>query len=305
MAFRYHGITVFPSDRLYSSVGACGTNDPSEVAKIQQLIAAAQYGFSTGRNLSITGRCDFATIEAIRWYQILLNMSPSGLISPVDVAFIEALHRMGPYWRPANTQGTLTVEQGQFTFDNEGCDYLPAVPPFRQHKYPYFSRILHWPQTPHSGVTIGRGFDMGNRSRGEIYSTLKYAAFEDYKAELCSRAANLKGRSCISFIETYGPMVGEISHQQQVNLFNISFKTYVSSAERIYSRVSPRGLPWAFVEQRVKDVFYDTLYQGNTGAGKMAEVISQGKKVELVKWLNALRPNKDVRRDAARIAWLQ
>ncbi len=100
-------------------------------------------------------------------------------------------------------------------------------------------------------------------------------------------------------------MVGEITHQQQVNLFNISFKTYVSSAERIYSRVSPRGLPWAFVEQKVKDVFYDTLYQGNTGAGKMAEIISQGKKAELVKWLNALRPNKDARRDAARIAWLQ
>jgi hypothetical protein len=305
MGIRYQGPSIFHADRLNSSVGACGLNDPAEVEKIQKLIKSIDYSLFTGRNVNITGRCDYATIEAIRWLQQLLRMSPTGLVSPVDIAFMQALRHMGQTWRPANTSGTLIVEQGQFTFDNEGCDYLTAVPPFRQHKQPYFSRILHWPETIHSGVTIGRGYDMGNRDRTEIYATLRHATFDDYRAELCSRAAGMKGPSCDSFVTAYGPLVGEITHQQQVNLFNISFRTYITTAERIYARIYPAGLSWSDVDQKVKDVFYDTLYQGNTGASDMAKIISSGKKSELVNWLRAVRPNKDTRRDNARIVWLR
>lgn len=61
------------------------------------------------------------------------------------------------------------MNEGQITFDDEGTDYITATEPLRQRRYPNFSRILQWPPTSTSGVTPGRGYDMGNRSTGEIY----------------------------------------------------------------------------------------------------------------------------------------
>lgn len=70
--------------RLTGSVGFCGTNNPDEVKTLQKLIADAGYSQTTGRYITVNGRCDLQTQEAIYWYQRLLNMKPSGLIHPVD-----------------------------------------------------------------------------------------------------------------------------------------------------------------------------------------------------------------------------
>ncbi|WP_254711364.1 hypothetical protein [Pantoea cypripedii] len=67
---------------LSSSVDVFGTNNPDAVKTIQRLIDNAGYHVATGRTLQVNRRCDTATVEAIRWYQLLLNMSPSGLIQP-------------------------------------------------------------------------------------------------------------------------------------------------------------------------------------------------------------------------------
>ncbi|PNS09862.1 hypothetical protein COO59_20620, partial [Mixta theicola] len=108
------------------------------------------------------------TLEAIRWYQRLLNLSPSGLVTPLSVYFMAALKAMSPYNRPHQRGGMLRVSQGQFTFDNEGLEHSTAAVPFRAVPTPWFSRVLHWPGG-FSGVTLGRGFDMKLRSAGEIY----------------------------------------------------------------------------------------------------------------------------------------
>ena len=90
MATRYHPPLTLHPDRLFSSVGTCGTNDPDEVKKLQRMVVDAGYQQATGRVLTINGQCDQATIEAIRCYQLLLNMHPSGLVKPTDSYFIEA-----------------------------------------------------------------------------------------------------------------------------------------------------------------------------------------------------------------------
>ena len=102
-----HGPRVF---RLTSSVGSCGTNDPKEVKTLQQQLVDAGYSLATGRPLHPDGRCNPDTIEAIRWYQRLLNMTPSGLISPTDTWFMEAIEQATrPHWRPQNVAGPLRV----------------------------------------------------------------------------------------------------------------------------------------------------------------------------------------------------
>ncbi|MFC0141756.1 peptidoglycan-binding protein [Erwinia mallotivora] len=116
---------IYP-EHLSSSVGACGSNAPADVKKLQQMISDAGYPLSTGRRLIVDGRCGQGTIEAIRWYQRLLTLSPSGLVMPVDTFFMPAVSRaLSPHWRPRNT--ILHVHEGQITFDAEGVDCLPAV----------------------------------------------------------------------------------------------------------------------------------------------------------------------------------
>ncbi len=278
---RSHAPVMLHPDRLFSSVGTCGTNAPAEVKKLQQMVSNAGYRQSTGRTLKVDGVCGQGTIDAIRWYQRLLNMSPSGMVAPTDSFFMQALsHALSPHWRPANTSGPLHVHEGQLTFDREGADYITAVEPFRQKKYPNFSRILHWPKRANSGVTLGRGYDMGGRSSGEIYSAFIQAGIEEYKAVICSKAAHLKSRQAEQFVRIYGPLVGEITHQQQVQLFNIAYRKKLSEARSFYIRVAksiPDAPAWNTLDIKIRDVVVDIFYQGVHNAPALMRAAIAGK----------------------------
>lgn len=301
---KYHEPMLLNPALLFSSVGTCGTNAPEDVKKIQRMMTQAGYQQNTGRSPGVDGQCGQLTIEAIRWYQRLLNMKPTGLVHPFDSAFIEALNSAAPGWRPKHQRGPLTVQEGQFTFNCEGVDFVTATVPFKLQRYPYFSRILHWPGWV-SGVTLGRGFDMGNRSAGEIFATLSRSGIEEYKSSICSRAAGLKGQPAREFVRAYGPLIGEISHQQQVSLFEITFEKYINDAKRIFSNANGLSVTWYSIEKKIREVFCDTLYQGNVTAKEMAIVMAHRDKPLLIKYLMANRVGKDLRRDALRIRYIQ
>lgn len=278
MRRKYHDPMVLHPDRLFTSVGTCGTNQASEVKKLQRMVMNAGYRLATGRQLSVDGICGQQTVEAIRWYQRLLNLSPSGLVTPLSVYFMDALTAMSPDNQLHEAGGLLRVSQGQFTFDNEGRDYRTVAVPFRAGPTPWFSRVLHWPGG-YSGVTLGRGFDMKLRSAGEIYSTLRQAGLEEHKAVICSRATGLSGRAAGQFVTVFGPMIGEITHQQQIRLFEIAWHTKIHYARGVYLRHSAdiaQRLTWKQIDGKIKDIFIDTLYQGNRNAGVMAKLIAQG-----------------------------
>ena len=250
--------SIFP---LKASIGNCGSNDPADVKKFQNTISAAGYELATRRALITNGRCEFETIEAIRWYQRLLNLSPTGLLHPTDAWYMQLQASLSPHWRPQHTVGILTVGEGQITFDAEGIDYVTAVEPFRQHRYPFFSRVLHWPGDNKSGVTLGRGYDMGSRGAGEIFVTLRRAGIEEDKATICSKAAFLRGKKAGLFVTVYGPLVGEITHQQQTSLFRISYREKVDYAQNLYRAYQPMSA-WMMLDSKVRDVVVDILYQG-------------------------------------------
>ncbi|APG17792.1 hypothetical protein A3780_09570 [Kosakonia radicincitans] len=305
-----HAPRVF---RLTSSVGDCGTNDPKEVKIVQQQLVGAGYSVATGRHIQPDGRCNLDTVEAIRWYQRLLNLSPSGLINATDTWFMQALEEATtPHWRPKNISGPLRVSIGQITFDAEGTDYITAVMPFRQNPYPYFSRILHWPPVGGSGVTLGRGYDMGNRSAGEILATLRQAGIEEYKAQLCAKAAGLKNREADQFVKVYGPLVGEITHQQQIRLFEIAYREKIEYGKGVYSRQVRRlditnALDWNSLDKAIRDAFIDTLYQGNITAKQMVKIMAEGgSRQQIIDYLrNDSNLGSDVRRTNIRVRNLQ
>lgn len=287
MRRKYHDPMVLHPDRLFTSVGTCGTNQASEVKKLQRMVMNAGYRLATGRQLSVDGICGQQTVEAIRWYQRLLNLSPSGLVTPLSVYFMDALTAMSPDNQLHEAGGLLRVSQGQFTFDNEGRDYRTVAVPFRAGPTPWFSRVLHWPGG-HSGVTLGRGFDMKMRSAGEIYSMLRQAGLEEHKAVICSRATGLSGRAAEQFVTVFGPMIGEISHQQQIRLFEQVYFKYINLAKGYYFRytqkvqIIPDAVSWEAMDTKIKDVYIDIVYQGVDNINSLTRAASTNKRKDMV-----------------------
>ncbi|WP_421203559.1 hypothetical protein [Aeromonas sp. 602658] len=76
------------------------------------------------------------------------------------------------------------VTKGQLTFDEEGNDVENST---------YFSRKIHWPGNSESGVTIGRGYDIGSRSKEDVYRDLSDSGGPDNIASLISSGAGIKG----------------------------------------------------------------------------------------------------------------
>lgn len=106
-------------------------------------------------------------------------------------------------------------------------------------------------------------------------------------------------------MRAYGPLIGEISHQQQIRLFEITFEKYINDAKRIFSNANGLSVTWYSIEKKIREVFCDTLYQGNVTAKEMAIVMAHRDKSLLIKYLMANRVGKDLRRDALRIRYIQ
>ncbi|MCU1790932.1 calcium-binding protein [Pectobacterium polaris] len=153
----------------------------------------------------------------------------------------------------------LRVPQGQITFDGEGDD----VP-----NSPFFSRVIHWPRKAKSGVTLGRGYDMGKRTKGEIYSDMLRVGIGSEKASLIATGAGLKGGAAATFVKEYKAKIGVITHQQQAELFNMVYVRYIEIAKKryaIHSANVPDRVGWAELHPAIRDILVDFSYQGMEG----------------------------------------
>src|SRR5689334_19835604 len=90
------------------------------------------------------------------------------------------------------TTTLLRPDRGGLTFDSEGTEGGR-----------YHSRTLHVPG-PSSGLTIGRGYDMGSKSSGQITSDLVAAGVDLASAKTLSGAATLRGENAKKFIREKG-----------------------------------------------------------------------------------------------------
>ncbi|WP_240997896.1 hypothetical protein [Pseudomonas viridiflava] len=154
---------------------------------------------------------------------------------------------------------TKTVaNSGQITYDAEGND-IPGSP--------YFSRCIHWPGNDLSGVTLGRGYDMGFRSETEIYNHMIAAGVEPGQATKISKASNLRGAAANNFVVQNKTDIGNITLEQQKALFALIYPDYVSKAIANYNHWTstlPGRLEWAALRPIIQDILVDFVYQGFT-----------------------------------------
>ncbi|WP_248767640.1 pesticin C-terminus-like muramidase [Pseudomonas sp. MWU12-2345] len=147
---------------------------------------------------------------------------------------------------------------GQITFNAEGND-IPGSP--------YYSRHIHWPGNDLSGVTIGRGYDMGTRSQSEIHNHMLAAGIPHVQASRLAEAAGLKGSQAAQFVNNYRTSIGDITHQQEQALFDLIYPFYIDRAIANYNKWTENlagRQPWESLHPIIRDILVDFVYQGFT-----------------------------------------
>lgn len=150
------------------------------------------------------------------------------------------------------------VRAGMVTFVAEGND-IPGSP--------WFSRSIHWPGNELSGVTLGRGYDMGSRSQVEIYNHMISAGIDHEQANKISLAHGKTGNSANEFVSEYKSDIGTITMDQQINLFNVIYPDYLERARKNYNTWTAYEVertPWENLDIAIREILVDFVYQGFT-----------------------------------------
>lgn len=156
----------------------------------------------------------------------------------------------------------LEVQNGQLTFDVEGNDIEDASHPL----HIYFSRVAHWPGGA-SGVTIGRGYDLGQRPSPE--HDLASAKIAEPLHSWLLGAKGLKGQAARDYLSAASPEIRamKITRRQQYDLFVPVYELMKNEVIRISgssSNVNSYGiLAWEAADKKIQDIAVDLIYRGD------------------------------------------
>jgi hypothetical protein len=145
------------------------------------------------------------------------------------------------------------VPRGQLTFDAEGTEGGR-----------FHSRKPHVP-TDSSGLTIGRGYDMKQRSSKKIIQDLEAAGLPEASAKLYAGAAGLSGKKAREYVKAH--RLPEITPAQQKSLFAISYAEAEADVKRISNRadvVKKYGkIDWQKLDPVIRDILVDLRFRGD------------------------------------------
>lgn len=152
----------------------------------------------------------------------------------------------------------LTVRFGQGTFDAEGLEATGR----------FFSRQITFPGGANSGVTIGRGYDMGARRATAIIRELTSAGVSEFDAIKFSRAAGLRGKAAELFVERNRDDFPILSLDAQKKLFeDVVTPDLVADIKRIFNKpdtVKAYGRPaWEDLSRGAQELVFDLRYRGD------------------------------------------
>ncbi|WP_330960249.1 pesticin C-terminus-like muramidase [Photobacterium sp. 53610] len=173
----------------------------------------------------------------------------------------------------------LTVSMGQITFNAEGNDKDNSI---------HFSRKIHWPGNNNSGVTIGRGYDLGERTEQNVINDLMSAGISEVKSKEIAKAAGKKGTEARDFVNQNKNKIGEITRKQQNKLFNFIYPDYVRRGENNYNKWTSKyndRTDWSSLDDKIKDILVDFVYQGFTKGGRPMEKGMKNNKQELITYI--------------------
>ncbi|HWD91505.1 MAG TPA: hypothetical protein VG938_04065 [Verrucomicrobiae bacterium] len=193
----------------------------------------------------------------------------------------------------------FAVSQGQVTFDAEGND---------NPKSPYFSRQITWPGNTESGVTLGRGYDMGNRTTLEVTNDLVSAGLAGDKAAAFAQGAGKKGAVAGKFVTENREKLGLISPEVQKKLFEEIYPGYINRARANYDKWTANDLKrvqWVDLSSAIRDVLVDFVYQGFTKGPRPMEAGMNNSSKELIAYISSSPTMKSYESGRQRINYLK
>jgi hypothetical protein len=156
----------------------------------------------------------------------------------------------------------LKVERGQLTFDVEGNDLEDPANPLHM----YFSRKVHWPGGV-SGITIGRGYDLGQRPNPE--SDLAAVGISEPLLGWLLGAKGLSGNAARNYLQSASPEIRKIfiTRKQQYQLFVPIYEFMKSEVIRISDKSDAINLygrlNWDSTNPKIQDMAIDLIYRGD------------------------------------------
>lgn len=177
--------------------------------------------------------------------------------------------------------------------------------------------VLHFPEFE-SGVTIGKGYDMGSRRSSDIYSDMISIGMKREDALIVSQASGLHHAEARNFTKDNKNKIARIDKSQKIKLFNKIWPDYITDAKRLYTKLVPNDIKesdinkssktnlvwkktkWDELQDRIQDMLVDLRYQGKL-RGKIAKVASKNDAEYLAKFIennSDLQPFERARRRA-------
>ena len=149
----------------------------------------------------------------------------------------------------------LKVDKGQLTFDAEGTEGGA-----------FHSRKASVPSKS-SGLTIGRGYDMKEKTAKKIEADMKGAGVAEKDAKVFARSAGLSGTAAEKFLADHKLELVEISKEQQKKLFVATYDELEADVKRICAKddvVAKYGnTDWDKLNVKIREVLVDLRYRGD------------------------------------------
>lgn len=172
----------------------------------------------------------------------------------------------GPYETryPTASDERLQVPDGQLTFDAEGKENPGGA---------FHSREAHAPGGG-SGVTIGRGYDVGSRRESGVLEDLMGAGLSAEDAQAYADARGKKGKTASRYVKNND--LPDITLEQQKALFATSYAQEKSEVARISGKADTEKAYGAYDVDKgnpaLRDLMVDLKFRGDYTPGSRRSV---------------------------------
>lgn len=196
---------------IVHSVGRNGVNNRSDVLTIQQLINANLP--IPLRPIEVDGRCGPATITAVEEIQRrnLRILRPDGKVDPNGATFRFLTGGAGAPVAPQAESKNATA----WRISQSGIRFIYTEEAYRGNT-PGCSNHLYWPGGA-SGVTLGAGYDMRERSAESIQQDMLAIGLDADTAKKIAGGAGLKNEKAKSFADDNFDLV-DLTVDQETSL---------------------------------------------------------------------------------------